>query len=246
MEIHRNREDLSRFLVHLTRDYDGTCARLNLVNILKEKKIYARNAHCLVKHKIEEKERNFTPTLKRQFNTVCFTETPLTQIKQIATEIEGRSIQLEPYGIVFWKDVLFEAGSSPAIYINAKGTSVSKYLLRQFDETFKGVKSFQTLRNTKVKDYKNIVHFYSLINVVKDKHDFLWEREWRHHGDFTFEYEDIIAIIAKTPGGFEQLCKRRLGNVKYQDIKKILIIDPKWTYEELLERLAIRIWNKLS
>ena len=33
MEIHRNREDLSRFLVHLTRDYDETPARSNLISI---------------------------------------------------------------------------------------------------------------------------------------------------------------------------------------------------------------------
>jgi len=94
MELHRNREDLSRFLVHLTRDYGGTPARSNLINILKVKKIYARNAHCLVMHKI--KKMGFSNLLKSKFNTVCFTETPLTQIKQITREIEGRKVHLNP------------------------------------------------------------------------------------------------------------------------------------------------------
>jgi len=45
MEIPNNRDDLSRFLVHLTRDFEGELARHNLVQILKEKTIEARNAH---------------------------------------------------------------------------------------------------------------------------------------------------------------------------------------------------------
>jgi len=244
MEIHRNREDLSRFLVHLTRDYDGTVARSNLVSILKEKTIYARNAHCLVLHKI--KKMGFSGLLKSKFNTVCFTETPLTQIKQLVIEIEGRKIQLKPYGLVFWKDDLFEKGSSPAIYINGKGTSVSKFLLDEFDSIFKSIKTLKKLKKFEADHYKNIIQYHSLINVVQDKHDFLWEREWRHHGNFTFKYADIVAIIANNPDGFEKLCQRKLGNAKYRYIKKIPIINPEWTYEELLERFAIRIWKKLS
>jgi len=240
MELHRSREDLSRFLVHLTRDYGGKSAKFNLINILKEKKIYARNAHCLVMHKIEK--MGFSRLLKSKFNTVYFTETPLTQIKQITTEIKGRKIQLKPYGLVFWKNSLFKAGSSPSIYINAKGTSVSRFLLDEFDSTFDGIKTLETFRKVKADHYKNIVHYYSLINVVKDKHDFLWEREWRHHGDFTFKYGDIVAIIANNPSEFEKLCEKNLKKTKYKYIKKIPIINLEWTYEELLEEFAIKIW----
>ncbi len=76
MKIPNNRDDLSRYLVHLTRDYDGELAQQNLVNILKEKIIEARNSHCLVMHKLEQLE--FSKLLKNKFRTVCFTETPLT------------------------------------------------------------------------------------------------------------------------------------------------------------------------
>lgn len=206
--------------------------------------IYARNAHCLVMHKM--RQMGFSKLLKSQFNTVCFTETPLTQIRQLVSEIEGRQIQLKPYGLVFWKDDLFEKGASPAVYINAKGTSISGFLLDEFDSIFKNVATYKKLKKVEPIHDKNIVHYYSLINVVKDKHDFLWEREWRHHGDFKFLYSDVVAIIANKPVIFEKNCASELSKTKYNDIKKIPIINPNWTYEELLENLAIRIWKKLS
>lgn len=235
---------MSRYLVHLTRDYDGELAQQNLVNILKEKIIEARNSHCLVMHKLEQLE--FSKLLKNKFRTVCFTETPLTQLKQLTSDIEDRKIKLKPYGIVFWKDNLFENGASPAIYINAKGTSISRFLLDEFDLIFKKINTFKGLKEQEKSHYTNIVHYYSLINVVNEKHDFLWEREWRHHGNFKFKYQDIVAIIANTPSQFEKLCERELSARQYKFIEKIPIINPEWTYEKLVEELAIRIWEKLS
>jgi len=244
MVIHPNREDLSRFLVHLTRDYDGDDAANNLISILRDKTIYAKNAHCLVMHKIDQ--MGLSDLLRSEFNTVCFTETPLTQVRQLVSEIKGRKIQLKPYGLVFWKDQLFESGSSPAIYINAKGTSIAKFLLHEFDSIFKGVTTFRRLKKVEADHYENIVHYYSLINVVRDKHDFLWEREWRHHGDFKFQYRDIVAIIANNPGGFDKWCESKFDKTQYDYLKKIPIINPNWTYEELIEEFAISIWKKLS
>jgi len=194
MEIDRNREDLSRFLVHLTRDYNNVVAEKNLISILNDKTIFAKNALCLVMHKLEKMQ--FSKTLQKEFYTACFTETPLPQIKQLTKEIKGRRIKLSPYGLVFWKDELFNKGASPAIYINAKGTSVSKFLIDEFESIFKGITTFRKLRD-KEAHYKNVVHYYSLINVVKDKHDFMWEREWRHHGDFEFKYA-LCANISET------------------------------------------------
>jgi hypothetical protein len=244
MKIDREREDISRFLVHLTRDYKKSSSRSNLLKILQDKTIYARNAHCLVMHKL--KSMGFSPVLQRNFNTVCFTETPLTQIKQLVSKIEGRKIQLKPYGLIFWKEDLFEKGSSPAIYINAKGTSIDKFLLDEFNSIFRDVKTLRKFRNVEAEHYKNIVHYYSLINVVKDEHDFMWEREWRHHGDFKFNYRDIVAIIAKDPEKFEKECQKSLSPRRYGWIKRLPIITPDWTYEELIEEFAITIWDKIT
>ncbi len=244
MRSELNREDISRFLVHLTRHYDDSSPIINLINILKDKTICARNAHCLVMHKINQ--MRFSPVLKKEFNTVCFTETPLTQIKQLISEIEGKRIQLKPYGLVFWKDDLFERGSSPAIYINAKGTSIDKFLLDEFYAIFKNIKTLKKLKKIEEIHYKNIVNYYSLINVVKDEHDFMWEREWRHHGNFKFRYKDIVAIIASNPDRFEKQCERSFSNRSFDYIKRLPIINPDWTYEKLIEEYAITIWQKLS
>ena len=244
MKLERDREDISRFLVHLTRDYDSSTARDNLINILKTKTIYARNAHCLFTHNI--KNMGFSVALKKKFKTVCFTETPLTQINILASEIEGRKIQLKPFGLIFRKDDLFSRGSSPAVYINAKGTSIDKFLMDEFNNIFKKVTTLEKLKKLEVKHYETIVHYYSLINVVKDKHDFMWEREWRHHGDFKFLYSDIVAIISDNPERFEKECKKTLSIRSYRYIRRLPIISTNWTYEELIEELAKTIWEKLS
>lgn len=244
MRIPREREDLSRFLVHLTRDYNDKRAYSNLISILRDKTIYARNAHCLVMHKI--KKMGFTPVLQREFNTVCFTETPLTQIQQLLAIDEERKIELKPYGLIFWKDDLFERGASPAVYINAKGTSVNKFLLDEFHKIFERITTLKKFKKSKAEHYENIVHYYSLVNVVKDSHDFMWEREWRHHGNFRFKYEDIVAIIANNPDGFEKVCKRQFKPKVFEYIRKLPIINPNWSCEELIEKMTIKLWDKLS
>ncbi|WP_155960607.1 hypothetical protein [Fischerella sp. PCC 9605] len=228
----------------MTRDYEGKRAKENLLNILKDQKIVARNAHCLVKYKINQ--MGFSSLLRQSFNTVCFTETPLTQIKQLTAEIKDRKIQLKPYGLVFWKEKLFDKGASPAIYINAKGTPIKEFILDEFDRVFEDVRQLKELKKTEKEHYKSIVHYYSLINVVSDEHDFLWEREWRHHGDFYFDYTDVVAIIAENPQYFEKYCERNLDYNQLEDIEKIPIINPDWNYEEVIEQLAITIWDKLQ
>ena len=188
----------------------------------------------------------FTDVLKKGFKTVCFTETPLSQIKKLTTKIEGRRIWLRPYGLIFWKENLFNAGASPAIYINSKGTPINKFLLDEFNHIFDGIKTLKKFKKVEAEHFKSIVHYYSLINVVNDEHDFLWEREWRHHGDFSFDYIDIVAIIAEQPESFAKDCKQVLGDEQLEDIEKIPIISPDWTYEEVIEQLAVTIWNKLQ
>jgi hypothetical protein len=53
------REDVSRFIVHLTRNdkgdfEDGAAARKNFLSILKSKKILASRPHCLFNKQLEK------------------------------------------------------------------------------------------------------------------------------------------------------------------------------------------------
>ena len=57
------REDVSRFIVHLTRDDtddfdDGKSARNNFFSILKERKVRACQAHCLHRRLLDDIGRN--------------------------------------------------------------------------------------------------------------------------------------------------------------------------------------------
>jgi hypothetical protein len=235
------REDFSRFLIHLTRNYEGTPARDNLVAMLRERVIEARNPHCLFQHEITN--MGFSPLLSKAFTTVCFTETPLTQIHRLTGTIPGRRIELRPYGLVFNKDDLIRRGASPAIYLNAKGTKLRNYLLNRFRDDFNGIRKLKTLRALQMDDYGSIIQYYALVNIIAENYDFTWEREWRHSGRLKFQYRDLVAIVASDPDTFATRCKIQLPQRvrKYMDM--IPIISPSWSYEDMLEAMSIKIWD---
>jgi hypothetical protein len=238
----QKREDLSRFLIHLTRDYEGSLARDNLIGILKDKEIQARNAHCLVMHKLEQ--MRFSKMLRGKFQSVCFTEAPLSQVSQLTRQIPKRSIKLKPYGIVFWKETLMNRGANPAIYLNAQGNSLSKYLLAQFDKEFKDIRTLRRFKTTEREHFESVIQFYALLNVVNQKRNFMWEREWRHMGGLRFKYIDTVAIIARNPDSFLEECEKKLSSTANKFIKRIPVIDPSWQLEEVVESIAIRMWDQ--
>jgi len=235
------RDDLSRFLVHLTRDYEESTARANLFGMLKDKQIEARNAHCLFKHEITN--LGFSAVLTKAFHTVCLTETPLPQIHRLTGAIPGRRIELQAYGLVFNKDHLIERGASPAIYLNAKGTKLRTYLLERFRKDFTGITRYQTLRQQQAAHFESIIQYYALINIIADNYDFMWEREWRHSGPLTFKYRDLVAIIAPQPDGFRAYCAKRLSTSAMRFVNMIPIIAPTWSYEDIVETMSVTIWN---
>jgi hypothetical protein len=234
------REDLSRFLVHLTRDSHESSARENLVSILRDKTIEARNSHCLFKHDILK--LGFSEVLAKRFKTVRFTETPLMHIHRLTGKIPGRSVELTGYGLVFAKDALIERGACPAIYLNAKGTRLREYLLDRFRSDFGTIKSLAKLKQEQASHYASIIRYYSLINIIASNYDFTWEREWRYSDSFEFKYRDIFAIVAQQPTSFESYCKRQLPAMRNY-IDRIPIVSPDWSYEEVVETMSIKIWG---
>ena len=54
---------------------------------------------------------------KKYFGAICFTETPLNEVHCLL-EIQGRSVNLEPYGLVFLKERCIKQGVNPVLYIN--------------------------------------------------------------------------------------------------------------------------------
>lgn len=231
----RMRDDISQFLVHLTRDYDDHSALENLMSILRHRRILARNPHCLFAHKL--KNAKFSSVLRSRFNTVCLTETPLHQISKLLQDAPGRQIKLQPYGIVFKRTDLQKKGASPAIYINSYGTSLRDYLLTEFDKTFSDTTRYKDLKEEN--QYPNeIIRYYALVNVMCSRYDFSWEREWRMCGDLRFGYEDIVAIIADEPDEFEETYSHRLSSASAQCISRIPVFKPNWSYEEIIMKMS--------
>ena len=111
------RTDLSRFVVHLTRDDTqdfayGATATENFSSIVKERKIRAIQPHCLHGSKIPDAHHD-------QFAVCCFTEVPLSELHLLTRDIPGRKIQLSEYGFVFSREFIVSRGAQPAIYVNS-------------------------------------------------------------------------------------------------------------------------------
>lgn len=231
----RNRDDVSRFLVHLSRDYDSIPAIENLVSILKLRKIEARNPHCLVAPIL--KKMQFTDMLQRKFNTICLTETPLHQVSKLIQEVPGRRIKLKPFGIVFRRDKLLSRGASPAIYINTDATQLRDYLLEEFRRTFSSTSSYRELKQDNLYP-REIIRYYALVNIMGKGYDFSWEREWRFPGDLYFKYTEIVAIIAERREEFFEICENMLSAKQMKDIRRICVIEPNWSYEDMILRMS--------
>lgn len=238
------RDDISRFVVHLTRRYEGASPRQNLISLLNQRTIEARTAHCLFSPLFGRLQ--FTDVLKNRFKTVCLTETPLSQISRLCSPLAGHKINLQPYGLVFYKTTVLERGGSPAIYINAHGTQIRAFLLQQFRDHFRGIRSLRRFALDQRQYHEQIIQYYSLINIIASHHDFTWEREWRFSGDFKFKYIDIIAIIARDPDRFTEYCQEHITGPRSRSLRKIPVISPNWNYEQIVDTMSCQIWDSMS
>jgi hypothetical protein len=111
-EVTQYRDDISRFMVHLTRDdrptdtEHGMEAADNFLNILRTRQIVALRPHYLHASKVPERH-------KRKVNVCCFTEFPLSQIEHMIGYMPGRQVQLEPFEFVFKREFLIEKPAQP-------------------------------------------------------------------------------------------------------------------------------------
>lgn len=219
-----HREDVSKFVVHLTRDDRsdfgedvGGTASQNLVNILRKRVIYATGPHCLHAPRLPE---NMPKRARKAFDVACFTEVPLSQIHLLTQRIEGVAYQREPYGIVFDKQALIRAGAQPAVYVNSYDGNMS--IRKAYDAIFA-----QALDSDFKGEAWKILPF---ANAMHEKYDFTWEREWRTNFHFEFLTRQIVALILPS-----------VGEDHIRDVAAktgIACISPGWTYEMIIKELA--------
>jgi len=222
-EASRYRDDISQFVVHLTRDDrkdfspGGATARKNFLRILKERHIGAFSAHCIFNPLLGK-----TPSeVQEQFRVACFTETPLNQLHLLARGIPGRSVILEPYGFCFRKSFLVEAGAQQAVYINSYGGN--GWLKESVMALYKRCVTAGELEEPEWR----ILPF---LNAMHEKYDFSWEREWRVRGGLKFKISDLVCVILPSEG--EEDLKSAFAEAG------IAAISPGWRYEDIVGELA--------
>ncbi len=223
-ELIARRSDLSTFLVHLTREYpDGTSAKENLKSILSSRIIEARNPFGSALSRLDKLNASTQTNLKSQ-NVVCFTETPLEHVHLLTEEIEGRKYKFEPYGIAFTRRIARKWGVNPVWYLDiTPGHNWLTIPLQNIIDAEINAGTFST---------SDIAKLTSSIEQMGTGPDYFkeywWEREWRHVGHFNYFGRFII------------ICPEEDYNevVKTLQPTKAPFIDPKWSLEKIIGRLA--------
>jgi len=179
------RQDISPFLVHLTRKKDSISAGSILKKIIQESKLIAGDLPISDARLFLSDE-----TDKRRYcRAISLTETPLNEIHCL-TEIWGRIVELEPYGLVFLKERLQKIGVSPVLYFN-----------NEQDDKASVITSLCKLAEIDPSSAEKILPLISSFGkklISTGRVDFLWEREWRYPsilGDLAFSLADIFIGI---------------------------------------------------
>jgi hypothetical protein len=234
------RDDLSPFLVHLTRPRAGVPARDFLQEII-ETGILIPGSSLVSDARFGMRTYGMAEIEKRTFfSALCLTETPLNEIHCLL-ELQGRQINLEPYGLVFLKDALRRKGVSPVVYLNNYDGSVDDVVgaicsLTQTDETHLEAALLLPL----IAVFGQKIQPPGVGNRPGGEVDFTWEREWRFpaiRGHLKFGAGDVFVGVC--PHDEIEEFERLLPGVDFVDPRRNM----KWYASKLIEarqRLDIR------
>lgn len=213
------RNDLTSFVVHLTRNLGPLRgAKSNLMSILKSKSIKAVNSHCLFASKLKVGVAD--AAVRESFFTACFSETPLSEINYVTHPMEGRSIEMSQYGLVFTKATIQKHGGNPVIYIDTRSQSGKRRQSALW-------KCFDVAVKTPDHQYRA---FLPLVNKASDDYDFCWEREWRIIGGFSFDLDDVFLGLAPR----DQISEFE------KKFPQFPWISPRWGRDQIIEKLQAK------
>lgn len=164
-------EDMSDYLVHFTKDFDGATAYENSLSILSLQTIQARTPFGLA--------RQFALSPEGQ-RTACFSEVPLHELNRLAQ-------RRGPHGLGFPKQVVRKAGGVPVWYAYARSPANLALL-----ELVRHAKTAGEADHPiwKIAPFVDAPGEYS-----GKKYFFEWEREWRVAGDFNFTIGDVAFLV---------------------------------------------------
>jgi hypothetical protein len=209
------REDISPFLVHLTRGSEDKSAKQNLESIIRTRQLSAGTAE-ISDARFGIKTAGMKVTEKqRYFSAVCLTETPINEIHCLL-EIRGRRVDLQPYGLVFLKGQLQNLGVAPVVYIN--------------NETGDGdviIPAMASLIETQPKAAEQLLPLISVFGKKitppgatrkQERVDFRWEREWRFpHAKGPLEFSNSDVFVGLCPQDEIKYFEKKLPGIDFVD-----------------------------
>jgi len=223
-DILARRNDLSTFIVHLTRAGNRKSAKENLADIIRTGRIEARSANGQGIRGNEEHHAFPWDAYK----TVCFTETPLEHICLLTEAIEDRPLRFENYGIAITKALARKTGINPIMY--ADMTPGHDWdIVHALNAIIK-----EALNSDSPADHPifKIAPFIEQMGTWKSgKKEFWWEREWRAVDHY--KLPDMYIVICPQD---EQAYI--LQNIPEEKRTKLRFIDAMWGLEEIIARLA--------
>lgn len=226
--LHR-RSDLSTFIVHLTRGEDDMSARERLQAIIDEHELFARTPMGWA----ADQDDTDDPAAQTQ-RVVCFSETPLEHIWALAAEIEGRQVQLEPYGVAFTKFKARKLGINPVWYVDM--TVGREWVLsRALNELKAEAVASEDFHSHPA---ARIFPFAEPMGTWPDHmREFWWEREWRHVGDFSIP--SLGSFFLCPEDEIDEFVPRGEEEPAHEwNRRRRRFIDPRWGLERIIAHLG--------
>jgi hypothetical protein len=239
-ELLHRRTDLSTFVIHWTRDYEGTTAKDNLTSILKSRTLEARTARGVGQHtlrKLREKDRlsdaDYNSALASQ-HVVCFTEAPLEQAWSFVCNIIGRDYALRPFGLAFRKQRARRMGINPVWYTDATGAPgrSDEWLSKEVESLV--ARAAQQEDGLAADPIARIAPFVEVMGTWESSQkEFWWEREWRHLGNLTFLLSDVAVVLCP-----ECEMTHFAPFTRSESDRTLPLLDPRWGLERMIAHLA--------
>jgi len=223
------RNDISPFLVHLTKITEDRTAKDNLVNIL-EKKALRYGTEPISDARFGYPYAKLNPRTKFYFSAISFTETPIGEVHNLM-EIGRRGADLQPYGLVFIKDRLKAKGVSPVFYINNMNGDKDQV-----------VRALCKLMNRNRAQAAQILPYVAIFGKKlapmgatmpgDGEVDFTWEREWRYaSNDRCFRFDEADVFIGLCPDEDITELEETFQPLKFIDPRRNM----KWYAEKLVD-----------
>ncbi|QEM25743.1 hypothetical protein D6M20_02580 (plasmid) [Rhodococcus qingshengii] len=228
--LHR-RSDLSTFVHHFTRGTPADC-EASILNMLATRTLNARTPYGMATHL--DGLTYLTPATQR---TVCFTDTPIEHSWMMVRDIAGRSWDFQPYGIVFSKEYARTKGCHPVWYVDAFGPPPSMastvwQLIENYRLAFMATPAAYPLETL------DVLRMAPFMEPRMNGKDFVWEREWRHRGDFNFESPaNVVAVFAPEVNHFLLRPKINALGPEWGQ-RDVPILDPRWGTDKIIHALS--------